>query len=71
MCNISAETIIRANKKTVIADSGNPRSHISTNGIVISTRYNGKEYSQSVSFRQIRENYGKALKEYSRHGEVL
>lgn len=70
MCYISANTIIQANKKMARTDMSSNRG-IVTNGIVISTRYNGKEYSQSISFKQIRENYGKALKEYSRYGKEL
>lgn len=70
MCYISATTIIQANKKMARTDISS-HGGIVTNGIVISTRYNGKEYSQSISFKQIRENYGKALKEYSRYGKEL
>lgn len=71
MCNISVETIIRASKRTAGVDSAVRGANVSPDGIVISARYNGKEYSQSISFKQIRENYGKALKEYSRYGKEL
>ena len=59
MCNISKETILRANRRV----SGYSQcSRNSANGdILVSTRYAGVTLSQSIPMAIIRENYGKAL----------
>lgn len=41
-------------------DSFKPLS--SPNGFEVSVRHNGREYRQEISFEQIKESYGRALK---------
>ena len=59
MCSISRETILRANRRV----SGfAPRTRSSVNGdLVVSTRYAGVTFTQSIPMATIRENYGRAL----------
>lgn len=58
MCNISKETIMRANRRTCKV----PRmATIHSNTIMVSTRCYGVVISQSISLETIRDNYGKAL----------
>ena len=59
MCNISKETILRANRRVSCPAS---TSKPSTRGnIVVSARYRGTTFSQSISMATIRANYGAAL----------
>lgn len=59
MCNISQEAILNANKR--LANRKSSVDGISANGIVVSAVYKGKTYSQQITMRTIRENYGRAL----------
>lgn len=59
MCNISKETILRANKKVSCSA---PIARPTSNGrILVSTHYMGTTYSQSISMEVIRSNYEQAL----------
>lgn len=59
MCNISRETILRANRKVSCpATASKPSNH---GNIVVSARYRGTTFSQSISISTIRANYGAAL----------
>lgn len=59
MCNISKETILRANRRvSCSATTSKPSNH---GNIVVSARYRGTTFSQSISMTTIRANYGAAL----------
>lgn len=59
MCNISKETILRANRRVSYSA---PISRPSADGkLVVTARYRGATYSQSISMDTIRSNYGQAL----------
>ena len=59
MCNISKETILRANRRVSCSASTSKTSNCGN--IVVSARYGGTTFSQSISMATIRANYGAAL----------
>lgn len=62
MCIIRKDTIIKANERLIGKDySGNDSMRSNPNEITVSTRYMGKEYSQTITVNQLCVNYGKAL----------
>lgn len=63
MCKVSSKTIIKANQRTRmqrIPFESIPASR--RDAIVVRLSYNGKLYSQELTIRQMRESYGRALK---------
>ena len=62
MCTISTETIIRANRKTMSREGGLDLTGIDKDGFTVSVRYGGRDYSKKLSYDEIRESYGRALK---------
>lgn len=65
MCTISQDTIIRANRQTIAkGKAAFANTGISGDGFTVSVRYNGKEYSRDISFREVRENYARALHKF-------
>ena len=63
MCQISRETVRRANKRMIERGARRTyRSTVSSDGnFNISVMANGKIYSQVITREQIREAYGKVL----------
>lgn len=67
MCTIRKDTIIRANERLIGKGySGNDSARNTPDEITVSTRYMGKEYSQTITVNQLCVNYGKALNASSR-----
>ena len=62
MCRISKETVVQANKASMTRKNRDYSScPIGKDGVVVSTKYNGKTYSKKITYKQIRESYAKAL----------
>ena len=64
MCNISKETILRANRR--VSDNARSSYRNANGDFVVATQYRGRTYSQTISLNTIRENYGKALENYGK-----
>lgn len=62
MCKISIDTIIQANKRTMARSKDSFKPLSSPNAFEVSVSHNGREYRQEISFEQIKESYGRALK---------
>lgn len=63
MCRISKSTILRANEKMKRRSASDFRSsHSSKDGMVVSARFRGTEYSKQISMNEIRSSYANAIK---------
>lgn len=62
MCKIYKSTILRANERMKRRPSSDFRSsHSSKDGMVVSARFGGTEYSRQISMNEIRHSYAHAL----------
>ena len=69
MCQISRETVIRANRRMIERKSVRGGSSVTSDGSFrVSVAANGKIYRQTITREQVREAYGKALKKNGAHG---
>jgi hypothetical protein len=68
MCKISIDTVRRANKKTIM-QIGNSRAYSGRisprNTFDVSVSVMGKVYSQSISAKQIKSSFCKALENHA------
>lgn len=63
MCQISKSTILRANERMKRRPSSDFRSsHSDKQGMVVSARFRGTEYTREISMNEIRHSYANALK---------
>lgn len=69
MCQISRETVIRANRRMIEHKPVRGGSSVTSDGSFrVSVAANGKIYRQTITREQVREAYGKALKKNGTHG---
>ena len=75
MCQISRETVRRANRRMIagVPSARKARTTVMDDGsVVMSIAANGKVYSQTLTKEQIRQAYGRALaKNGMGHGAKL
>lgn len=63
MCTISKETVIRANTKTKSRPLSDMRmSSIGRDGMVVSTRHCGVDYTCHVTISELKASYSRSLK---------
>lgn len=64
MCKISTSTIERANKEMIERSKNtSAQTSITSSGISVDISYKGRSFSNEISFDNIREAYGKALRD--------
>lgn len=62
MCKVSSKTIVRANMRSMARHDSFPAvAPTRRDAIVVGISYNGRQYSQEVTIRQMSESYGRAL----------
>lgn len=64
MVRISAETILRANERTIAKYRSGCPSAAGTDGVKMETSINGHTYSLNLSERQINDAFGRALRKH-------
>lgn len=65
MVRISAETILRANERTIAKYRSGCHSAVSTDGVKMETSINGHTYSLNLSERRINDAFRRALENHN------
>ena len=64
MVRISAETILRANERTIAKYRNGGYNAADTDGVKVKASINGHTYSLNLSERQINDAFGRALRKH-------
>lgn len=64
MVRISADTILRANERTIAKYRSGCHDAANTDGIKVETSVNGRTYSLNLSEQQINDAFGRALRKH-------